>query len=63
MKLVLPIDLVLDNTFGGFVFRSMPFLIYKPTAIHQKPIMMSLWFFILLKVCDDKIKSSKHHPL
>ena len=30
---------------------------YQPTAINQTPIMMSLYFITLLKLCIDKVKN------
>ena len=42
--------LVMGNIFAWHPkFRS--FLIYQPNAINQKPIMMKLRLFLLLKVC------------
>ena len=37
-----------------------PFLIYQPTAIDQKQIMLSLLFFTLLKLCREAIKNNRH---
>ena len=30
---------------------------YQPTAINQTPIMMSLYFITLLKLCIDRVKN------
>ena len=40
-----------------------PFLIYQPTAIYQKSIMMSLWLFTPLKVFTKTIKNNEDHRI
>ena len=40
--------------FGGLGTKSRFFLIYQPTALNQKPTMMS----ILLKVCTETVQNS-----
>ena len=38
----------------------MVLLIWQP-AFNQKTIMMSLWFFTILKECTKTLKNSKRH--
>ena len=47
--------------FRGLGPRSRPILIYKPTEINQKPIMMSLQFLTLLKVYTEAIRNCNHN--
>ena len=49
------------NLIVGLKFR--PFLMYQPATVNQDPIMISLWFFTLLKECIKTIKNSKYHLL
>ena len=70
MRLGQIIDVVMKNIskkrfaqIGGLGPKSRPFLIYQTTAINQKPIIMRLGFFTVLKVCSKTIKNSKHHLL
>ena len=42
--------------FGRPSTKSKPFFIHHPAAINQKPIMMSLLFFSLLKMSTEMIK-------
>ena len=67
MKFNQLMNIVMDNYFiknyawyGGLVPNSRPILIYQPTSINQKQIVMSLWFFTLLNVCTGMIKSNCH---
>ena len=46
--------------FEGLGSKSRPILL---TAINQKSIIESLWYFILLTVCTETIKMIKHHQL
>ena len=64
------VDIVMGNIlkknftwFGGLSPKCGSFLSYQPNAINQKPTMMRLWLFTLLKVCIETIKNSKHHEL
>lgn len=41
--------------------RSTNLPTYQPTAFNQKPIMVGLWFFTLLKLFAETIKNSKYH--
>ena len=62
LHLVTKLGKLIDIVFG-IIFRNFfawfeglrpeykYFLIYKPTAMKQEPIMTSLWFFALLNVC------------
>ena len=45
---------VLEN----WILKSKPFLIYQHTVINEKPIMMSLRLFTLLKMCPETIKKN-----
>ena len=47
---------------GGMGPKFKLFLVYQPSVINQKPIKISLWYF-LAKVCSAAIKNRKHHPL
>ena len=38
-----------------------PFLIHEPVATNQKPNILSLSIFDLLKICTDMITKCKHH--
>ena len=38
-------------------------LIYQPTTYNRKQRLISLYFFILWKVCIEKVKNSNHHLL
>lgn len=49
--------------FTGLGSKFRPFSIYQHTLISQKPFIISLWFFTLLKVRIEAIKNSKHHQL
>ena len=67
MEVGLLIDIVVGNIFrknvsliGGLGPKSRHFLIYQPIAINLEPIMMTLWFFMLLKMCTEMTKNSKH---
>ena len=42
--------------FGGLGSKYRPVLIYQPTTINQNPVMMSLCFIPLLKLCTETIK-------
>ena len=42
--------------FKGLGPKFKSFSIYQPALIYLKPIMMSLWIFTLLKVCNETIK-------
>ena len=42
---------------GEHCSKSTSFLIYQPTKIYQKSIMMSLWFLILLMIRAEIIKA------
>ena len=41
-------------------YKLRPFLIYQTTVINQKPNMMRLWFFTLLKVRTETAHYIKH---
>ena len=45
--------------FRGLAPKSRPFLIYQPTAINQKPVIMSFRFFFI-KLCTEMLKTNKH---
>ena len=47
--------------FGRLDPKSRPFSIYQPTVINQRPILMSLRFFGLLKMSTETIEKWKHH--
>ena len=49
--------------FGKLSTKSMPLLIHQPTAVNQKAIMTSLWFFSLLKISTETMKYRKHHRI
>ena len=46
--------------FRGLGPKARLFFIHQPTTtVQQKPIMMSIWFFIFLKVCTDIVENGK----
>ena len=47
--------------FEGLGPKCRPSLIHKSTAVNQQPIMMSLWFFTLLKICTDMTMKNNYH--
>ena len=56
-------DIALSNIFrkyfawiGGTGHKFRPFWIHHPIKFNQKPIMMSLSFFIVLKVCTKTVR-------
>ena len=46
--------------FGGLDPKSRPFLLHLSATINEKPIMMSLWFFSLLKIHIETIKGREY---
>lgn len=63
-------DIVTRNVFredfawyGGRPPKARPILVYKPTAINKRPILMSLWYFDFSKVYTETIQNSKHNLL
>ena len=47
----------------GLSLKSGPFLIYHPTKKLINQFWQSFWILTLLKVCNETIKNSKHHPV
>ena len=49
--------------FEGLGCISRPFLIFPPTRINKKPIIISFRFFTLFKECTSAIKNTEYHLL
>lgn len=47
--------------YGGLALKARPILVYKPTTINKKPILMSLWYFNFSKVYTETTQNSKHN--
>ena len=65
-----PIGIVMGNVFRkyfawfeGLGCISRPFLIFPPTRINKKPIIISFRFFTLFKECTSAIKNTEYHLL
>ena len=63
-------DIVMGNAFlksfsqfGGLGPKSMCFFVYQSTVINQKLTFKNLWYFTLLKVCNETIKIIKYNQL
>ena len=65
-----PVGIVMGYVFRKYFARfeglgciSRPFLIFPPTRINQKPIIIGFGFFTLFKECTSAIKNTEYHLL
>lgn len=74
LSMVLKFGQLVDMTIRSIFCKNLAWLrelsptpqflpIFLPTAINQKAITMSLWFFTFLTVCVGTIKNNKQHLL